>query len=512
MKAARSIVAPIVVLAACGTIVLAHADTGNGPSGIDAVRQLAEEMADAASKRFSEVLKGERVAQAQGSRSPAPGAPPAADEDPWTAALRWYEHSGREYQSIMRRLAQSGGPQAPGSQPASQPPPQAQPPSPRSQPAPSAPAAQPPPPPPAAQVVAGEGESGTDWLTRSSERFQSLMRRLAEGAAPPQPSRVAQPVAPAVQPSQPPAVAIAKPPESSKGDDERRLAEARRAREAEVTRTEDALKAEQARRMGEARPDDPRKADETRRAADAKRAEDVRRVGEVARAEQARKVAEAKLAEEARAAEVARKAAEAKRVGEAKRAEVAAKADAEKEERRRAEERRQQKASEERRMAEQKAADDRRLAEQKEQTRRDADKEERRRTEERRLADQQTKAEARRVAEARTPPPRTAERAPEAAGGRTEGARVAAARIEAGAARRGRRAPSRGCEAGRERVKVPGWYVVKSGDTLWAIAARHYGAGWRYERIYAANRRRIDSADEIRPCQRVYLPRKTRRA
>ena len=54
---------------------------------------------------------------------------------------------------------------------------------------------------------------------------------------------------------------------------------------------------------------------------------------------------------------------------------------------------------------------------------------------------------------------------------------------------------------------------MKSGDTLWAIAARHYGAGWRYKRIYAANRRRIYSPHRIFPCQRVYLPQlRARRA
>jgi nucleoid-associated protein YgaU len=53
--------------------------------------------------------------------------------------------------------------------------------------------------------------------------------------------------------------------------------------------------------------------------------------------------------------------------------------------------------------------------------------------------------------------------------------------------------------------------VVKKGDTLWSIAERHYGAGRRYNRIYAANRRRIRSAHWIEPCQRVYLPRPLRR-
>jgi nucleoid-associated protein YgaU len=87
---------------------------------------------------------------------------------------------------------------------------------------------------------------------------------------------------------------------------------------------------------------------------------------------------------------------------------------------------------------------------------------------------------------------------------------VAAAETTAPPAR-SRRAASRACSAAGEETGVPGWYVVKQGDTLWAIAARHYGAGWRYKRIHAANRRRIRSAHWIYPCQRLYLPRGVRR-
>jgi nucleoid-associated protein YgaU len=68
------------------------------------------------------------------------------------------------------------------------------------------------------------------------------------------------------------------------------------------------------------------------------------------------------------------------------------------------------------------------------------------------------------------------------------------------------------CEAPGTKVDLPGWYVVKEGDTLWGIAEQHYGAGWRYKRIYAANRRRVHNAHWISPCQRLYLPRGPRRA
>jgi nucleoid-associated protein YgaU len=66
---------------------------------------------------------------------------------------------------------------------------------------------------------------------------------------------------------------------------------------------------------------------------------------------------------------------------------------------------------------------------------------------------------------------------------------------------------ARSCAAAGAGISPPGWYIVQRGDTLWAIAARHYGAGWRYKRIYAANRRTLRSPHRILPCQRVYLPK-----
>ena len=72
-------------------------------------------------------------------------------------------------------------------------------------------------------------------------------------------------------------------------------------------------------------------------------------------------------------------------------------------------------------------------------------------------------------------------------------------------------APAR-CQLAGAQVPLPGWYVVKAGDTLWAIAERHYGAGMRYRRIYEANRGRLKNGpDWILPCQRLYLPRQRRR-
>jgi nucleoid-associated protein YgaU len=52
---------------------------------------------------------------------------------------------------------------------------------------------------------------------------------------------------------------------------------------------------------------------------------------------------------------------------------------------------------------------------------------------------------------------------------------------------------------------------VRKDDTLSAIALVHYGAALRYRMIFAANRRRLCSPHRIYPCQRLYLPRPSRR-
>jgi nucleoid-associated protein YgaU len=67
------------------------------------------------------------------------------------------------------------------------------------------------------------------------------------------------------------------------------------------------------------------------------------------------------------------------------------------------------------------------------------------------------------------------------------------------------------CSAAGTNVSLPGWYVVQEGDTLSAIAQRHYGNARRYRRIRAANRRKIHNPHRIYACQRIYLPRLVRR-
>lgn len=54
--------------------------------------------------------------------------------------------------------------------------------------------------------------------------------------------------------------------------------------------------------------------------------------------------------------------------------------------------------------------------------------------------------------------------------------------------------------------KPGGWYVSRTGDTLWGLAARIYGSGAKYERIYAANTSRMSSADYLPPGTRIWLP------
>lgn len=50
-------------------------------------------------------------------------------------------------------------------------------------------------------------------------------------------------------------------------------------------------------------------------------------------------------------------------------------------------------------------------------------------------------------------------------------------------------------------------YTIKKGDTLWAIAANHYGNGAKYPEIVKANQPMIKDADEIYPGQVLRLPK-----
>ncbi len=53
---------------------------------------------------------------------------------------------------------------------------------------------------------------------------------------------------------------------------------------------------------------------------------------------------------------------------------------------------------------------------------------------------------------------------------------------------------------------VPKWHLVLPGDTLWSIAAKHYGNGLQWRRIYEANRDKISNPNLIRPFMKLLVP------
>jgi len=62
------------------------------------------------------------------------------------------------------------------------------------------------------------------------------------------------------------------------------------------------------------------------------------------------------------------------------------------------------------------------------------------------------------------------------------------------------------------RLIVPGYtayleYVIQPGDTLWGIAADHYGSGTRYPRLVEANPLTITDPDVIRAGDILRIPR-----
>ncbi len=52
----------------------------------------------------------------------------------------------------------------------------------------------------------------------------------------------------------------------------------------------------------------------------------------------------------------------------------------------------------------------------------------------------------------------------------------------------------------------PNAYVVRPGDSLWAIAQRYYGAGSLWPLLYAANADRIHNPNLIYPGEVLRLP------
>ncbi len=54
--------------------------------------------------------------------------------------------------------------------------------------------------------------------------------------------------------------------------------------------------------------------------------------------------------------------------------------------------------------------------------------------------------------------------------------------------------------------KSTGYYIVKSGDSLWAIAKKYYGNGAKYTKIYNANKSTIKNPSLIYPGQKLVIP------
>ena len=89
--------------------------------------------------------------------------------------------------------------------------------------------------------------------------------------------------------------------------------------------------------------------------------------------------------------------------------------------------------------------------------------------------------------------------------------RVAADALEARLAEARAGADVAGGEAkdGGPKDGGAGAYTIRSGDSLWRIAARDgvYGRGTGWKRLYEANRDRIRDPDRIYPGQEIQIPR-----
>jgi LysM repeat protein len=55
-------------------------------------------------------------------------------------------------------------------------------------------------------------------------------------------------------------------------------------------------------------------------------------------------------------------------------------------------------------------------------------------------------------------------------------------------------------------TEQPETYVIRRGDTLWGIAKRYLGGGWRYSSIFQGNREVIRNPNLILPQQKVKMP------
>jgi nucleoid-associated protein YgaU len=535
----------------------------------DPARARAEELARAASERFSELVPppaGTRAAQKEPGSGEGDAGARSSGEAAEGQGSQWLERSAREYQRlIIKKLSQPPSPPpsdarqtgtAPGPAPAGN----------------------------TGQILPwledralAARERAQDWLAKANRSYRGeIARRLSvprDGAQPQDvarsaPAETGRNVEPRSAPPAPPATeadrrradasqtaearrrqdeqwdrlekealeaeAKGNAEVAAKEAEEKRLAEVER-RRAEARR----LEAEAARRDAEAK----RLAEEEKRRAEARRLEQERaqKEAEAKRlAEEARKREEARLLEE----EKARKEAEAKRQAETKRIEEERK----KEEARRSAEDADKRKAEAKRLAEEAQRKDEERKRLAAESRKEAAQRQKEEAKTRRQAEAERKAreraeqvlEAERLAadvERRTEPdtesaaspmPAADAEMPAPSGKRkisgkrrkdprpAEGSAEEPAPVEPAAdVHEAEPAPvvrARTCRGGKiKRRRGYLLYTVRPGDTLWAIARRFYGKGRRYDIIVRANPVLADAPDLVVACQRLVLPVRHRR-
>jgi LysM repeat protein len=60
-----------------------------------------------------------------------------------------------------------------------------------------------------------------------------------------------------------------------------------------------------------------------------------------------------------------------------------------------------------------------------------------------------------------------------------------------------------------EKTDIYGYYTIKSGDTLWKLAASYFGDGKRYMELFEANKDILDNPDMIKVGQKLRLPNRS---
>ncbi|HEV7464377.1 MAG TPA: Ig-like domain-containing protein [Methyloceanibacter sp.] len=107
---------------------------------------------------------------------------------------------------------------------------------------------------------------------------------------------------------------------------------------------------------------------------------------------------------------------------------------------------------------------------------------------------------------AKAPPPTAPAPAPsEAKPGETAPSPAASPQVAAVETGTAEAAPERIAHHKKARSGV---YTIRPGDTLWDIAKRYLGGGWRYTSIYHGNRHVIRDPDRIVPQQKVKMPKR----